>query len=61
MSNLLDHAQAGICLWDIIPVILMAAVVVLFIIRFKKVKKEKEELIDKLRSFEEDETKEDDL
>lgn len=57
MTELLDHAKLGFCLWDIIPIVLLAAVIIVFFIKRSKMKKEEKELLEELKAFDSDKTK----
>ncbi|MCF0144192.1 MAG: hypothetical protein HUJ79_03635 [Firmicutes bacterium] len=52
MSNIFAHTVLGFCWWDIPAAIVLIAVIVVFIVRSRKLKQEKEELEDQLADFE---------
>ena len=58
MNDLLDHAKLGFCLWDIIPIVLIAAVVIVFFIKRHKMKKEERKLLEDLEVFESEKVEE---
>ena len=48
MSYILQHTMFGFCWWDLPAVIVLLAVVVYFVVRYRNMKKEQSDLEDQL-------------
>lgn len=48
MSYIIQHSTLGFCWWDLPALIVLIAVIVYFVVRNSKMKKEKEDLKDQL-------------
>lgn len=52
MTYIFTHTMLGFCWWDLPAAIILIAVAVVFIVRHRKMKKQKEELEDQLAELE---------
>ena len=52
MAYLFAHTSLGFCWWDLLALILLAAVIVIFIVKIRKQKNEANDLQDQIDAFE---------
>ncbi len=51
MSFVLSHSRLGFCWWDLLALIALIAVVVYFVVRSRKMKRQEKELEDELSAL----------